>query len=102
MQLSNQKIFRGMGEDGVVEIGHFDKHIFKNMWIALATTQSVREHLTTQLSWAAVLLLVTCGSLVFQVVGVKVLCSMVPYGCVNGGSVDVFCHMVSMVLLMGS
>ena len=102
VQLSNQKIFRGMGQDGVVEIGHFHKHIFKNMWIALATTQSVREHLTTQLSWAAVLLLVTCGSLVFQVVGVKSLCSMVPYGCVNGGSVDVFCHMVSMVLLMGS
>ena len=50
-----------------------------NLWIVSAKSRIVREHLTSQLPWAAAWLLVTCGSPVYPVVGESRPCSVAPY-----------------------
>ena len=60
------------------------------------------EHLTSQLSWAAVWLLVTCGSPVYLVVDELRPFVLWPLLLGLNGSVEVFFDMVSMVLLIGS
>ena len=56
------------------------------------------EHLTSQLSWAAALLLVICVCHVYLVDKFSTLCNMAPYDWGDGGSIDIF--MNGMVLLL--
>ena len=72
----------------VVEVrSNYKKSYFRWCWLLQLNPRAWGEHLTSQLSWAAAWLLVTCGSPVHLVVA---LCSMAPYALTNGGSVGKF------------
>ena len=72
-------------------------------WGRLLTvkTRSMREHLTSQLSWEAAWLLVTCGSPVYLVIDQLRPCFKVPYDWARWFCWRFF-DMVNLVVLIGS